>query len=62
MPIVVTDPIIRVRIQDGTKYLGLHEVLACAHDGTLINLPGMRVDQRSPVVTALAILLHLLRR
>jgi hypothetical protein len=32
------------------------------HDGTLIDFPGMRPDQRAPVVTALAILSHLLRR
>jgi hypothetical protein len=62
MRIVVTDPIIRVRTPDGTKHVGLQDVLARAHDGTLIDLPGMRVDQRSPVVTALAILSHLMRR
>src|ERR1700730_9028331 len=62
MPIVVTDPIIRVRTPDGTQHVGLQDVLARAHDGTLIDLPGMRVDQRSPVVTALAILSHVLRR
>jgi hypothetical protein len=33
-----------------------------AHDETLIDLSGMRTDQRAPVVTALAILSHLLRR
>jgi hypothetical protein len=62
MPIAVTDPIICVRTAAGTKHVGLHEVLTCAHDGTLVDLPGMRVDQRSPVVTTLAILSHLLRR
>ena len=62
MPISVTDPIIRVRTADGAIHVGLHGVLARAHDGTLIDLPGMRADQRAPVVTALAILSHLLRR
>src|SRR5262245_8706027 len=62
MPISVTDPIIRVRTPHGTQHVGLHDVLAHAHDGTLIDLPGMRIDQRSPVVTALAILSHVLRR
>jgi hypothetical protein len=62
MPILVTDPIIRIRTPDGTGHVGLQDVLARAHDGALIDLPGMRADQRAPVVTALAILSHLLRR
>jgi hypothetical protein len=62
MPIFVTDPIIRVRTPDGTGNVGLHEVLARAHDGTLTDLSGVRTDQRSAVVTALAILSHVLRR
>jgi hypothetical protein len=62
MPVLVTDAIIRIRTADGTHTTGLHEVLARAHDGALIDLPGMRADQRAPVVTLLAILSHLLRR
>jgi hypothetical protein len=62
MAIAVTDAIIRVRTPEGTKQAGLHDVLARVHDGTLLDLPGMRVDQRPPVVTVLAILSHLLRR
>jgi hypothetical protein len=31
-------------------------------EGSLVDLPGMRVDQRAPVVTTLAILVHLERR
>jgi hypothetical protein len=62
MAISVTDPIIRVRTPEGATLVGLHEVLAHAHDGTLIDLVAMRFDQRAPVVTALAIISHLLRR
>ena len=62
MAILVTDPIIRVRTADDTRAVGLHEVLAHATDGSLIDLPGMRADQRAAVVTALAIISHLLRR
>jgi hypothetical protein len=62
MPIFVTDPTIRIRTPDGASHVGLHEILARAHNGTLIDLSGMRADQRAPVVTALAILSHLLRR
>ena len=60
---LVTDPIIRVRTPSGTSTVGLHDVFACAHDGTLIDLTAMRSDQRSPVVTALArFSRHVLRR
>src|ERR1035437_6448333 len=59
---LVTDPIIRVRTPSGTRAVGLHDVFTCVHDGTLIDLTAMRSDQRSPVVTALAILSHVLRR
>jgi hypothetical protein len=59
---LVTDPIIRVRTPSGTSTVGLHDVFACVHDGTLIDLTAMRSDQRSPVVTALALLSHVLRR
>ena len=37
-------------------------MFAHAHDGTLTDLSAMRADQRAPVVTALAIISHLLRR
>src|SRR5262245_41982468 len=62
MAISVIDPIIRVRTSHGTTVVGLQEVLASSHNGTLIDLVGMRADQRAPVVTALAIVSHLLRR
>jgi hypothetical protein len=60
--ISVTDLIFRIRTADGSHTVGLHEVLSRAHDGTLIDLSGMRADQRAPVVTSLAIISHLLRR
>jgi hypothetical protein len=62
MRILVTDPIIQIRTPDGASHVGLQDVLARTHDENLIDLPGMRTDQRAPVVTALAILSHLLRR
>jgi hypothetical protein len=62
MRILVTDPIIRIRTPDGASHVGLQDVLARADDGTLTDLSGVRADQRAPVVTALAILSHLLRR
>src|SRR5262249_53153711 len=62
MPVLVTDPLIRIPVPHGTTAVGLQDALARSHDGTLIDLPGMRSDQRAPVVTALAILSHLLRR
>jgi hypothetical protein len=60
--ISITDPIIRVRTASGINAVGLHGVLAHVHNGALIDLPGVRADQRAPVVTALSIFLHLLRR
>jgi hypothetical protein len=62
MAIAVTDPIFRVRTSSSSAVVGLQEVLAFANNGTLIDLSGMRADQRASVVTVLAILSHLLRR
>jgi hypothetical protein len=62
MLVSVTDPIIHIRTAEGTRSVGLHEVLFHAHSGSLIDLSGMRADQRAPVVTAFAIISHLLRR
>jgi hypothetical protein len=62
MAVSVTDPIIHVRTPEGTTLVGLHDVLAYAHNGTLIDLVAARFDQRAPVVTALAVISHLLRR
>jgi hypothetical protein len=62
MAVLVTDPIIHIRTADSTRTVGLHEVLFGAHSGSLVDLTRMRADQRAPVVTALAIISHLLRR
>lgn len=61
-PITVLDALIRTRTKAGASTVGLHEVLQFAHVGELHDLPGMRADQRAPVVTALAIISHLIRR
>jgi hypothetical protein len=58
MALSVTDPIFHIR----TTLVGLHAVLTYGHNGTLIDLCAARFDQRAPVVTALAIISHLLRR
>jgi hypothetical protein len=62
MAISITDPIIHIRTPEGTTLVGLHEVFAYAYNGMLIDLVAARFDQRAPVVTALAIISHLLRR
>ena len=62
MAVLVTDPIIRIRIADSRCAVGLHEVLFHALSGSLLDFPGMRADQRAPVVTTLAIISHVLRR
>jgi hypothetical protein len=46
-PVRVTDTIIRVRTTTGTTAVGLHAVLAAAHFGDLIDLPGMRPHGRA---------------
>jgi hypothetical protein len=58
----VTDPILRVRTVTGTARVGLHELLHLSHTEGLIDLLGVRADQRAPVVTALAIITHLVMR
>jgi hypothetical protein len=60
--ILVTDPILRVRTVAGTAHVGLHELLHLARNEALIDLPGMRPDQRAPIVTALAVISHLVIR
>jgi hypothetical protein len=60
--ILVTDPILRVRTVTGTAHVGLHELLHLAHTGSLFDLPGVRADQRASVVTALAVISHLVKR
>jgi len=60
--IQMTDPILGARTVTGTAQVGLHKLLHLAHADALIDLPGMRADQRAPVVTALAVISHLVMR
>jgi hypothetical protein len=60
--ILVTDPILRVHTVSGMAHVGLHELLHLAHTQSLIDLSGVRADQHAPVVTALAIISHLVMR
>jgi hypothetical protein len=55
----VLNPIIRVRTSAGVSRAGLPEILELCRRGLLLDLPGMRADQRAPVVTTLAVILHL---
>jgi hypothetical protein len=59
MTLPLLDPIIRVRTPVGVSRASLPAVLGYCRDGSLLDLPGMRADQRAPVVTTLAILTHL---
>jgi putative ABC transport system substrate-binding protein len=47
---------------DGRKEYGLFGLMAAAARGELIDLPGMAAHQRAPVVTVLAVLMHVLAR
>jgi hypothetical protein len=47
---------------EGVKSFGLFELFATASQGRLIDLPGMAAHQRAPVVTVLAIIMHVLAR
>jgi hypothetical protein len=53
------DPIIQVRTSAGVSRASLPEIFGYCRDGSLLDLPGMRADQRAPLVTTLAILVHL---
>jgi hypothetical protein len=41
MPIFVTDPIIRLLTPNGPRTVGLHEVFAHAHNGSLTDLSAL---------------------
>jgi hypothetical protein len=58
----VADPIFLATTTKGTKDCGLFDLFATAARSELIDLPGMAVHQRAPVVTVLAILMHILAR
>jgi hypothetical protein len=58
----VAAPIFAVTTAEGTKTCGLFGVLAAAARGELVDMPSMAAHQRAPVVTLLAILMHVLSR
>jgi hypothetical protein len=62
MTISLRKPVLRVRTPAGVSQASLLEIMSRCVDGLLVDLPGMRMDQRAPIVTTLAILIHLERR
>jgi len=58
----VDDAIFTVRHRKGVGHSGLFEVFAAISSDDLLDFPAMAAHQRSAVVTALSILMHLLRR
>lgn len=58
----VAEPIFSVRHRKGVGRLDLFEVFAAISSGDLVDFPAMAAHQRPAVVTAFAILMHLLRR
>jgi hypothetical protein len=62
MTISLLGPVLRLRTSAGASQASLPEIMSRCTDGSLVDLPGMRLDQRAPVVTTLAILIHLERR
>jgi hypothetical protein len=62
MTISLLGPLLRARTPTGASQASLPEIMARCVDGSLVDLPGMRMDQRAAVVTTLAILIHLQRR
>jgi hypothetical protein len=62
MTISLLEPVLRLRTPAGVSLASLSEMMSRCVDGSLVDLPGMRMDQRAPVVTTLAILIHLERR
>jgi hypothetical protein len=58
----LADPIFTATLKAGRTELGLFDLMAAAARGELIDLPGMAAHQRAPLVTVLAILMHVLAR
>jgi hypothetical protein len=58
----VADPIFTVSTTNGRRESGLFGLMAAVARGELIDLPGMAAHQRAPVITVLAILMHVLAR
>ena len=54
----LADPIFRLRTRKRNQLGSLFDVMACAADGTLIDLPSMQAHQRAPIVTALAVMMR----
>jgi hypothetical protein len=55
-------PIFTAMTAKGVKPYGLFELFAAASQNSLIELSGMAAHQRAPVVTVLAIIMHVLTR
>ena len=62
VPNTVADSIFTIALPRGQRSCGLFGLMAAAAGGELIDLPGMAAHQRAPVVTVLAILMHVLAR
>jgi hypothetical protein len=62
VPNTVADVIFTVTLRKGRRSCGLFGLMAAAAGGELVDLPGMGAHQRAPVVTVLAILMHVLAR
>jgi hypothetical protein len=58
----VAGPIFAAVTSTGGKSYGLFGLMAAAARGELVDLPGMAAHQRAPVVTVIAILMHVLAR
>jgi hypothetical protein len=62
VPNTVADDIFAVTLGRERRSIGLFGIMAAAARGELIDLPGVAAHQRAPVVTVLAILMHVLAR
>jgi hypothetical protein len=62
MSISLLEPVLRLRTSAGVSQASLPVIISRCVNGSLVDLPGMRMDQRAPVVTALAIFIHVERR
>jgi hypothetical protein len=62
VPNTVADGIFTIALRRGQRSCGLFGLMATAAGGELVDLPGMAAHQRAPVVTTLAILMHVLAR
>jgi hypothetical protein len=62
MATALAGPIFTVSTCDGRKALSLFGLMAATAHGEVIDLPAMAAHQRAPVVTTLAIMMHVLSR